>query len=160
MAELRTRIRTPSRRPRQVLTPGGEAFLRAVAPVVLGPLIDVDRPPADAALGEAVDAIDDYLAYLSPPLQRQIRVTLAMLASLPVRAALLRTPAPWSAAPAARVEGALTALRQSRIPALRRLFGVLHSLVVLGWFDLPLVWQEIGYPGPPAESAVVRGAAR
>lgn len=140
-----------------MLTPGGEEVLRAVAPVVLGPLIDVARPAGAEALGEAMGAIDDYLAHLSPPLQRQARVAFALLSSLPVRVALLRTARPWRAAPAARIEAALVGIRRSRIPALRRLYDFLHSLVVLAWFDLPRAWEEIGYPGPPAESAVVRG---
>lgn len=135
-------------------------MLRAVAPVVLGPLLDDRGAAASAALDEAVEAVDDYLAHLSAPLQRQARVTLAALSSPPVRVALLRSPRPWSAAPGARIESALAGLRDNRAGALRRLYDFLHSLVVLGWFDLPLAWAEIGYPGPPAESAAATPGAR
>lgn len=156
---LRTRTRGRSRPHREVLTPGGEEVLRAVAPVVLGPLVDVRRPAGSAALDEAIDAIDDYLAHLSLPLQRQARVTLSLLRSPPARAALLRTTRPWPETSSTRIETALVGLQKSRVAALRRLYDFLHALIVLGWFDLPLAWEEIGYPGPPAESAVVRGAA-
>jgi hypothetical protein len=143
-----------------VLTCAGEELLRAVAPVVLGPLVDARGAAAPAALDAAIEALDDYLAHLSAPLQRQARVTLTLLSSPPARVALLRSPRPWRAAPPVRIESALAGLRGSRAGSLRRLYGFLHSLVVLGWFDLPLAWEEIGYPGPPAESAAAAQGAR
>lgn len=143
-----------------MLTCGGEEVLRAVAPVVLGPLAGAGGRAAGEGLDEALGVVDDYLAHLSPPLQRQARVTLVALASLPARAALLRTASRWRAAPPERIEAALVALRASRFGALRRLYDFLHSLIVLGWFDLPLAWEEIGYPGPPAESAAAAEGAR
>jgi len=143
-----------------VLTCGGEELLRAVAPVVLGPLLDARGPAAPAALDEAIEAVDDYLAHLSAPLQRQARITLIVLSSPPARLALLHSPRTWRAAPPARIESALAGLRDSRAGALRRLYDFLHSLIVLGWFDLPLAWAEIGYPGPPAESAAAAQGAR
>jgi len=155
----RSPTRGSARTHREVLTPGGEEVLHAVAPVVLGSLVDANRPDGAAALADAMGAIDDYLAHLSLPLQQQARVTLAALASPPARAALLRTGRPWRETSTTRIETALTRLRQSPVPALRRLYDFLHSLIVLGWFDLPVAWEGIGYPGPPAESAVVRRAA-
>lgn len=150
-------MRGRSRPHRQVLTGEGEEILRCITPVVLGSLLDVGRADPDKALDDAMGAVDDYLAHLSLPLQRQARVTFALLHSLPARVVLLRTWRPWRETSRPRVETFLLAARGSRAPALRRIYGFLHSMIVVGWFDLPLAWEEIGYPGPPAESAALGG---
>ena len=77
------------------LTKAGEEILRAVAPVVLGPLLPADGAMRARALEDAMWVVDDYLAHLSLPLQREASVTLALLHSLPARALLLRTRRAW-----------------------------------------------------------------
>ncbi|MCZ7686159.1 MAG: hypothetical protein M5U28_48325 [Sandaracinaceae bacterium] len=104
-------------------------------------------------------AVDDYLAHLSLPLQREARVTLALLHSLPVRAALLRTARAWRDASPARVEAFLRSARESPVFLLRRVYDFLHSMTVIGFFDLPVVWSQVGYPGPPVERPLPRGEA-
>lgn len=144
--------RSVTRAPRTgALSKAGEEILRAVAPIVLGPLLPTGRSAREHALDDAMWAVDDYLAHLSLPLQREARVTLAVLHSLPMRALLLRTRRAWSDAPPARVEAFLRSARESPVFLLRRIYDFLHSMSVIGWFDLPIAWNEIGYPGPPVE---------
>jgi len=57
----------------------------------------------------------------------------------------------------ARVEAFLRSARHSPVFLLRRIFDFLHSMTVIAWFDLPVAWSEIGYPGPPVERPVRQG---
>lgn len=150
--------RSVTRAPRAgALTKAGEEILRAALPVVLGPLLPADGEARARALDDAMWAVDDYLAHLSLPLQREARVTFAMLDALPARAVLLRTRRAWRDASPARVEAFLRSARQSPLFLLRRIYVFLHSMAVIAWFDLPIAWDEIGYPGPPVERPLRRG---
>ncbi|MCC6557336.1 MAG: hypothetical protein IT372_30665 [Polyangiaceae bacterium] len=150
--------RSVARAPRAgALTSAGEEILRAVAQVVLGPLLPADPPARARALDDAMWAVDDYLAHLSGPLQREARVPFAVLHSLPARAVLLRTRRAWRDAPPARVEAFLRSARGSPLLLLRRIYDFLHAMTVIAWFDLPVAWDEIGYPGPPVERPLRRG---
>ena len=137
----------------------GEEVLRAVQPVVLGPLLPDDAVARARALDEAIAAADDYLAHLSLPLQREARLTLALVHSLPARALLLRTRRAWRDASPAQVEAFLRRAQHSPVFLLRRIYDFLHSMSVIGWFDLPASWGAIGYPGPPVERPLVRGGS-
>lgn len=134
----------------------GEEVLRAVQPVVLGPLLPHESAGRGRLLDEAVVAADDYLAHLSLPLQRQARMTLALVHAAPVRALLLRTHRPWHAASPAQIEAFLRRAQTSRVLLLRRIYDFLHSMSVIGWFDQTAAWDGIGYPGPPMNRALVR----
>lgn len=150
--------RSITRGPRAgALTKAGEDILRAVAPVVLGPLLPEAGAARERALDDMMWALDDYLAYLSLPLQREARMTLALLHSFPVRVLLLRTPRGWRDAPPARVEAFLRSAQRSPVFLLRRIYDFLHSMSTIGWFDLPIAWSEIGYPGPPVERPLPEG---
>lgn len=141
----------------EALGKAGEEVLRAVQPVVLGPLLPEDAVARARALDEAVLVADDYLAHLSLPLQREAKLTLALVHSLPARAVLLRTRRSWRDASPAQVEAFLRRAQFSRVLLLRRIYDFLHSMSVIGWFDLPIAWGAIGYPGPPVERPLVRG---
>lgn len=141
------------------LSADDEEILLAVLPVVLGPLLPADQTVRARALDDAMAALDDYLAHLSLPLQRQARGLLAVLRLLPVRLVLLRTARRWRDAPPARIERFLRRARHSRLLPLRRVYDFLQSMTVIAWFDLPVAWNEIGYPGPPIERPFARGEA-
>ena len=139
------------------LSASGEEILRAIAPVVLGSLLPVDRAERESAMDDAMWALDDYVAHLSLPLQAQARTLLALLDFAPVRALLLGGFARWKDAPADRVEVFLRRARHSRVFLLRRLYDFLQSMTVIAWFDLPVAWEAIGYPGPPVERPFHQG---
>ena len=139
------------------LSAAGEEVLRAVVPVVLGPLLPEDPAARAQALDDALRALDDYLVHLSLPLQRQARGLLAALHLLPARLLLLGTARRWRDAAPVRVEAFLRRARGSRLFLLRRVYEFLHSMTMIAWFDLPVAWAEIGYPGPPIERPLPRG---
>jgi hypothetical protein len=136
---------------RIALSRHGEEILRAVVPAVLGPLLPTERAARDAALEVGLTSLDDYLAHLSLPLQKETRFLFGALALLPVRLLFFGTWGGWSAVAPERVEAFLLRARDSRFFLLRRIYTSLQSLAVIAWFDLPVAWTEIGYPGPPIE---------
>jgi hypothetical protein len=144
---------------RVALSPQGEAIMRTLVPVVLGPLLPADRGAREDALTAGMAALDDYLAHLSLPLQRQARLLLGVLDLLPVRLLLLGTWSRWRDVAPERIEAFLLRARGSRLRALRRCYVSLQAMAVIAWFDLPLAWDEIGYPGPPIERSAAAGAS-
>lgn len=143
---------------RVVLTPAGEAILCAVIPVVLGALLPTDDDGRKRALAVGLTMLDDYLAALPVPLQREARDVFATLDLLPTRVLLVGTWSPWSDTPPATVEAFLRSARSSRFELVRRMFAFLQSMAVLAWFDQRAAWPAIGYPGPVIERAWAQGA--
>ena len=135
--------------PRVGLSPTGEEILRAMSPVILGSLLPATGPEREGALEAGIAGIDQYIAYLSSPLQRELRDLFATLDLLPVRVLLTGGFARWSETSPEAVESFLRSARGSRIYLLRRVYAFLQSLVVLSFFDQRIAWQGIGYPGPP-----------
>ncbi len=131
--------------------------MRACASAVLGPLLPVESAARATALDASMAHLDDYLASFSLPLQTQTRLLFAALAFFPVRLLLLGTGRRWSAVAPPRVAAFLRRARTSRLFLLRRVYVFLQSMVVVAWFDLPMAWHEIGYPGPPIERPTPSG---
>jgi hypothetical protein len=142
---------TGSEKRRVALTPTGEEILRAVIPVVLGSLLPVEDAAREKALDIGLSTLDDYLAYLPVPLQREARDVFETLDLLPTRVLLVGTWDRWSAAPPETVEDFLRSARQSRFDLVRRMFAFLQSMAVLAWFDQRAAWPAIGYGGPPID---------
>jgi hypothetical protein len=136
---------------RAALSPPGEEIMRAVMPVVLGPLLPASGAARERALDAGVASLDDYLAHLSLPLQEEARSVFDALDLLPARVLLVGTWSHWHEASPETIESFLRSARDSRFDLLRRMFAFLQSMAVLAWFDQPAAWQEIGYPGLPIE---------
>ncbi len=132
--------------------------MRAVAPVVLGPLLPADHTARAAALDAGMASLDDYLAHFSLPLQKQTRLLFGALSLLPVRLVLLGSWRRWRSVAPQEIELFLMSARNSDILPLRRFYNFLHSMAVVAWFDLPAAWEGIGYPGPPIERPAAPGA--
>lgn len=139
------------------LSAAGEEVLRAVAPVVLGSLLPAEPRAREAALDDAMWALDDYVSHLSLPLQAEAKMLMNLLVLAPVRLVLLGTTRRWRDVPPARVEAFLRRARQSRVFLLRRVYDSLQSMSVIAWFDLPEAWEAIGYPGPPVARPFQQG---
>jgi len=142
---------------RAALSRHGEEILRAVAPAVLGPLLPAEAHARAQALEAGLTNLDEYLAHLSLPLQKETRFLFGALDLLPVRLVLVRTWSRWPEVAPERVESFLRRARDSRFFLLRRIYASLQSLAVIAWFDLPVAWNQIGYPGPPIERPVSAG---
>lgn len=139
---------------RAALTPTGEEILRAVIPVVLGSLLPADGPARESALEVGLTMLDDYLAHLPLPLQREAGDVFETLDLLPTRVLLVGTWSRWREASPETIEVFLRSARQSRFDLVRRLFAFLQSMAVLAWFDQREAWAGIGYPGPPIERPI------
>lgn len=139
---------------RIALSAAGEEIVRALTPVVLGSLFDLDLSLRSRAMDDGISALDDYLAHLSPAVQEEVRGAFAALDLWPARLFLLGTIRPWKDAAPEALARFLRSAGGSRVQILRRIHGLLHSFVVLVWFDRPLAWPEIGYPGPPPPRGV------
>ena len=142
---------------RVALSPPGEEIMRAVIPAVLGPLLPASGAEREQALDAGVASLDDYLAYLSLPLQQETRNVFDTLDLLPVRVLVVGTWSRWQETSPETIESFLRSAGQSRFYLLRRMFAFLQSMAVLAWFDQPAAWPQIGYPGPPIERPTVGG---
>lgn len=137
---------TPSR---VALSPAGEEILRAICPVVLGGLLPEAGPERARVFAAGIADLDQYIAHLSSPLQRELHDVFATLDLLPVRLLLTGGFARWSETKPEALESCLRFARNSRSRLLRRVYALLQSLVVLSFFDQAVAWEGIGYPGPP-----------
>ena len=144
---------------RVALSRQGEEILRSVVPAVLGPLLPAEHAARAEVLEAGLASLDDYLAHLSLPLQRETRLLFGALALLPERLVLVRTWSRWPDITPERIEAFLRRAQQSRFFLLRRVYTSLQSLAVIAWFDLSAAWNEIGYPGPPIERPASAGAS-
>lgn len=151
---LASRVHVPSE---LGLSAAGEEVMRAVLPVVLGPLLPEERAAREESLKVAMATLDDYLGYMSLPVQRQARMLWGVLRLWPVRRLLLGTSLPWREVAPSRVEAFLRRAQASELYLLRRTYDFLQSMSVLAWFDLRESWTEIGYPGPPIERPMRTG---
>lgn len=142
---------------RVALSSPGEEIMRAVIPVVLGPLLPAESAAREQALDGGIAKLDDYLAHLSLPLQAEAGSVFDTLELLPVRLLLVGTWSRWHEASPETIESFLRSARASRFDLLRRMFAFLQSMAVLAWFDQPAAWPEIGYPGPPIERPAISG---
>lgn len=148
----RSATTTPGKQSRHaVLTPTGEEILRAVIPVVLGSLLPAEGAACEKAVEDGLTVLDDYLACLPSPLQREARDVFETLDLLPTRVVLVGTWDPWSEASPTTIEKFLRSARHSRFDLVRRMFTFLQSMAVLAWFDQRAAWPGIGYGGPPID---------
>lgn len=125
-----------------------EGVVEALVPVVLaGSLPPV--PGEAAAVREVTEAFHRAVAGLAPEVQQDVRRLLSLLAFAPTRLAFTGIGAPLAQAPAAQVARFLSSWRTSRFDLLRAGYQALTQLIQAAWYDNPLSWKAIGYPGPP-----------
>jgi hypothetical protein len=122
--------------------------VEALVPVVLAG--SLPAAPADrAAVHEVAQAFHRAVAGLAPEVQAEVRQLLALLAWLPTRLVLTGIAAPLDAAHPGEIAAFLGAWRTSRFDLLRASYQALTQLIQAAWYDNPLSWKAIGYPGPP-----------
>ncbi|MCP5067723.1 MAG: hypothetical protein GY946_14275 [bacterium] len=131
------------------LSPAGKEILRAISPVVLGGLLPETGPERARALDTGLASLDEYVAHLSSPLQREVEDLFETLDLWPVRVLLTGGFSRWADCSPEALESFLRSAQGSRIFLLRRVYALLQSLVVLNFFDQPVAWKSVGYPGPP-----------
>ncbi len=132
-------------------TPSG--VVRALVPVVLAGALPADAASRAAAIAETTEAFHRATSGLAPAIQAEIGELLALLAFAPTRVLVAGVGAPWAAASAAEVSAFLQRWRESRFELKRSGYRALTQLIQGAWYDNPLAWKVIGYPGPPALAA-------
>ena len=133
-----------------VLDSRAAALIGALAPVVLAGSLPSDAASQEVATREIVEAFDRAVSGLSPAVQEEIAQLLSLLRFPPSRMALAGLGAPWEEATPEAIAAFLTRWRNSRFDLFRAGYQALTQLLQAAWYDNPLSWAGVGYPGPPA----------
>lgn len=131
-------------------TSRSSTVLRALVPVVLAGALPPDAPSRARAITETVDAFHRAVAGLAPAVQEEIGELLTLLAFPPTRALVAGIGARWEEAAPEDIGAFLERWRHSRFELQRSGYRALTQLIQGAWYDNPMAWKVIGYPGPPA----------
>jgi hypothetical protein len=138
--------------PASTLTPGATEVIRALVPVVLAGALPAEPPMRAKAIQETVEAFGRAVGGLAPAIQEEIAQMLSLLSFTPTRLAMTGITSSWPAAPAADIAAFLEDWRRSRFELKRAGYRALTQLIQGSWFDNPMAWPLVGYPGPPTLS--------
>ena len=127
--------------------------LHALIPVVLAGALPAEGAARVIAIKETVEAFQRAVSGLTPAVQDEIGQLLSLLAFAPTRILVAGVGSPWSAASAEEIGAFLHRWRDSRFELKRSGSRALTQLIQGAWYDNPLAWTVIGYPGPPALEA-------
>lgn len=128
-----------SRRGRQVMAAIGQAMLDGSLPA---------GEQAAAELEGLLARVDRLVGALPPHAQSELSQLLALLGSSGGRRGLAGLHEDWHAAPMARRQNALQAMRVSRLALRQQAYQALHEIVGSAYFSEPATWRVLGYPGP------------
>jgi hypothetical protein len=134
----------------RVLDGGSASIIAALVPVVLAGALPAASPQRETAAREVVEAFDRAISGLSPAVRGEIDDLLGVLRFGPTRWLLTGIASPLGEASAADVAAFLSRWRASRFDLMRAGYQALTQLIAAAWYDNPLSWPAIGYPGPPA----------
>jgi hypothetical protein len=123
--------------------------IRALVPVVLAGALPSQPAEHARAIEETVEAFDRAVGGLAPAIQEEIAQMLSLLSFAPTRVAMTGITSSWREADAADIAAFLEDWRRSRFELKRAGCRALTQLIQGAWFDNPLAWRVIGYPGPP-----------
>jgi len=126
--------------------------IRALVPVVLAGSLPTDAATRTRAIDETVDAFGRAVRGLAPAIQEEIGEMLSLLSFMPTRLAMTGISAGWPEASADDIAAFLQDWRTSRLELKRAGYRALTQLIQGAWFDNPIAWRVIAYPGPPALS--------
>jgi hypothetical protein len=127
--------------------------VHALIPVVLAGALPAEGAARDAAIKETHEAFQRAVSGLAPAVQEEIGQLLSLLAFAPTRLLVAGVASPWSEASAQEIGAFLHRWRDSRFELKRSGSRALTQLIQGAWYDNPLAWTVIGYPGPPALEA-------
>lgn len=129
---------------------GNARILAAFVPVILEGALPSDEMAKPAAIGDVVAAFERAVAGLSPAVRGEVDDLFALFRLAPMRIAMTGLWQPVEETPAAELAAFLDRWRTSRFDIQRAGYLALTQLVQAAWYDQPLAWRAIGYPGPPA----------
>jgi hypothetical protein len=131
------------------LDEAGAAIVAAFVPVVLEGSLPVEGPSRARAVVDVVAAFDRAVAGLSPAVQEEVDQLFGVLRFPPTRLAFTGLWQPVPESTPAQVAAFLTRWRRSRFEIQRAGYQAITQLVQASWYDNPVSWAAIGYPGPP-----------
>ena len=134
---------------RGALEPRSLEVIRALVPVVLAGALPAQPAEHAKAVEETVEAFNRAVAGLAPAIQEEIAQMLSLLSFAPTRMAMTGITSSWREAGGAEITAFLEDWRHSRFELKRAGYRALTQLIQGAWFDNPLAWRLIGYPGPP-----------
>ena len=129
-------------------TPGA-AMVAAIVPVVLAGSIPLEAQARARAVREVVEAFDRAVAGLSTAVQKEVDQLFSVLRFAPARLAFTGLWAPIEESSPEEIAAFLTRWRRSRFDIQRAGYQALTQLIQASWYDNPLSWAAIAYPGPP-----------
>lgn len=125
---------------------------REVMSAVGRAMLDGSLPAGDQAVATELQGllarVDRLVAALPPHAQSELSQLLALLGSAGGRRALAGLGEDWHAAPVARRQEALQAMRVSGVALRQQAYQALHEIVGSAYFSEPATWRVLGYPGP------------
>lgn len=115
-------------------------------------MLDGSLPAGDQAVAAELQGllarVDRLVAALPPHAQSELSQLLALLGSAGGRRVLAGLGEDWHAAPVARRQEALQAMRVSGVALRQQAYQALHEIVGSAYFSEPATWRVLGYPGP------------
>lgn len=124
-------------------------IVRAIVPVVLAGALPSEESARAGAIGETVEAFGRAVESLAPAIQEELGQMFSFLAFAPTRIASTGIFSSWPDAKPEDIAAFLEKWRRSRLELKRAGYRALTQLIQGAWFDNPLAWKVIGYPGPP-----------
>jgi hypothetical protein len=125
-----------------------QTMIAKLADALLDGILPVDAGARAQAIMRVVMTVDQALATLPPPVQKETQDLFTVLGLAPARALLLGQWTGWAQVSRADVVATFERLRSSSIGLRRVIFMGLRDLVVSCFYASPDIWALVGYPGP------------
>ncbi len=127
-----------------------KTFFAALLPAIIDDSL-IHKP---RHLQRYIDHIELYIATLPPVNQQEFQDLLTILHS-PVRGLVTGVWTSWENTTPQQVNQFLERWRTSSIQLFKKAYSSLLNLSLMKWYDLPIAWPAINYPGPPYQSHLV-----
>ena len=134
----------------RVLDDQDARMIAALAPVVLAGSLPEEAAERSRAIREVVESFDRAVSGLSVAVQGEIAQLFSFLHFAPTRLAFAGLWTPVEEASREELKVFLLRWRASRFDLQRASYHALTQLIQASWYDNPLSWAAIGYPGPPS----------
>jgi hypothetical protein len=138
---------TPDPDRRAFLDESGRMALRAIVPVMLGPVFSDAKNARMREVEATIDRVDAAIRGLSASAQREVN-ELFMLLNFSLARRVLVGIVDWSRAPEADVSAFLQSWRIHRLQLLQVAYHALHDLVAGSHYSDPSTWARVGFTLP------------
>ena len=133
----------------RVLDATAVVTVAALVPIVLDGSLPEEPEARARAIRETVDGFDRAVSGLSLAVQKEVDQLFGVLRFAPTRLAFTGLWTSIEESPPEEVAAFLTRWRHSRFEIQRAGYQALTQLILAAWYDNPVSWSVIGYPGPP-----------